>query len=148
MDDERLIRLFEAGDVPPDGFHHRDHVRVAWWYLRHLPLDAALERFSAALRHFADVQGKPTLFHATITTAYVLLIHARLEASGGDAPWEAFAARHPDLLTWRPSVLDRYYTQETLASDRARQSFVPPDRPDTPRLPSGVGSMRIRATGS
>ena len=147
-EDERLIRLFEAGEVPPGGFHHRQHVRVAWWYLHQHPLEAALERFSAALRHFAEVQGKPNLFHATITTAYVLLIDARLEAGGRDAPWEEFAAHHPDLLTWRPSVLDRYYTPETLASDRARHSFVPPDRAATPGLPWDVGSMRIRAIGS
>jgi len=128
MDDELLIRLFEAGEVPPDGFHHRDHVRVAWWYLRRHSLPEALERFSVALRHFAAVQGKPMLFHATITTAFVLLIHERLASSGREVGWDEFAAQHSDLLTWRPSVLDRYYTTETLASERARQTFVMPDR--------------------
>ena len=129
MDDETLIRLFEAGEAPPGGFHHRDHVRVAWWYLRQHPLAEALERFSAALEHFATVQGKPKLFHATITTAYVRLIHERLAVSGRETNWEQFSAQHPDLLTWRPSVLDGYYTAELLASDRARREFVLPDRP-------------------
>ena len=32
MDDE-LIRCFEAGDVPAGGFHHEQHVRVAWNYV-------------------------------------------------------------------------------------------------------------------
>jgi N-formylglutamate deformylase len=128
MDDEMLIRLFEAGEVPPGGFHHREHVRVAWWYLRRHSLPEALERFSAALRHFATVQGKPTLFHATITTAFVLLIHERLAATGREGGWDEFAAQHSDLLTWRPSVLDRYYAAETLGSERARQTFVMPDR--------------------
>ena len=41
---------------------------------------------------------------------------------------EAFAARHPDLLSWKPSILDRYYRDETLWSERARQTFVMPDR--------------------
>jgi hypothetical protein len=39
---------------------------------------------------------------------------------------------HPDLLAWKPSVLEaRYYREETLWSDRARQTFVLPDRPPT-----------------
>ena len=42
--------------------------------------------------------------------------------------WEDFARENPDLLTWRPSVLDRYYTAETLGSELARQVFVLPDR--------------------
>ena len=133
MDEESLVRLFEAGEVPPDGFHHRDHVRVAWWYLRQLPLPEALTRFSVALRRFAIAQGKPDLFHETITTAYVLLINERLDAAGRDVAWPEFAARNPDLLTWRPSVLDRYYRAETLSSDRARRVFLMPDRVDGDR---------------
>ena len=42
--------------------------------------------------------------------------------------WEQFAARNPELLTWKPSILDRYYTPDTLASDAARRAFVLPDR--------------------
>lgn len=56
MDDEAFVRIFEAGEVPPDGFHHAD------------------------------------------------------------------------LLAWQPSILDRYYRAETLDSDRARRTFVMPDR--------------------
>jgi hypothetical protein len=128
MDDATLIRLFEAGEAPPEGFRHREHVRVAWWYLRQDSLAGALKRFSDRLQHFATAQGKPQLFHATITTAYMLLIDQRLVASGHGATWEEFAAQHPDLLTWKPSVLDLYYTPETLFSDHARQTFVMPDR--------------------
>ena len=128
MDDENLIRLFEAGEVPPGGFHHRDHVRVAWWYLRESPLPEALARFVAGLRRFADAQGKPDLYHATITTAYVLLIAERLDDGDRELDWDDFARRNPDLLTWRPSILARYYREETLASARAKRIFVMPDR--------------------
>jgi hypothetical protein len=128
MDDEHLIELFEAGEAPAEGFHHADHVRVAWWYLRHHQLPEALSRFSAALRGFALARGKPQLFHETITTAYMLLINERLDDTSRDVTWEAFAAGNQDLLSWRPSVLDRYYHEQTLASDRARRTFVMPDR--------------------
>ena len=130
MEDESLIRLFEAGEAPPDGFHHREHVRVAWWYLREHPLPDALARFGAGLRRFAAAQGKPDLFHETITTAYLLLINERLDDGGRALVWEEFAARNADLLTWKPSILARYYREETLASARAKRTFVMPDRRD------------------
>ena len=127
MDDESLVRAFEAGEVPDGGFHHAEHVRVAWFYVRHHVLPEAIGRFSAGLRHFAERQNKPGLYHATITVAYVLLINERMAATP-DANWTDFARRNPDLLLWRPSILDRYYTPDTLSSPHARQTFVMPDR--------------------
>jgi hypothetical protein len=129
LDDEALVRLFEAGGVPTEGFHHRHHVRAAWWYLRQLPLADALGRFSDALRRFAVAHGKPDLYHETITVAFVLIINERLDEIGRDLSWDVFAERNADLLTWAPSVLDRFYAPETLSSDRARRVFVMPDRP-------------------
>ena len=75
IDDESLVRSFEAGEEPAGGFHHAQHVRVAWWYLRQHPWPEALARFGAALRRFAAAQGKPNLFHETVTTAFVLVIN-------------------------------------------------------------------------
>ena len=51
-----------------------------------------------------------------------------MERLGRDRVWEEFAASNPDLLTWRPSVLERYYTPEALGSDLARRVFLLPDR--------------------
>lgn len=127
MTDDELIQCFEAGTPPPGGFHHEQHVRAAWCYLRRHPRDIALERFRSGLRHFARAQGAPHRYHETMTTAFVLLIANRLGDLAADTTWAGFASRNADLLAWQPSVLDRYYRPETLASDRARQTFVPPD---------------------
>jgi hypothetical protein len=125
MSDEELVRAFEQGTAPDGGFHHADHVRVAWYYLRSEPLLHALVRFTTARRAFAAAQGKPDLYHETITVAYVLLIADRL-AAARDLPWEQFAERNADLLTWKPSILSRFYSEDVLWSDRARQVFVMP----------------------
>ena len=127
MEDEDLVRAFEAGKVPDGGFGHEQHVRVAWWYVRRHPLPDAMARFIAGLKHFAKCQNKPDLYHETITVAYVLLINERLSDSR-NLDWRAFAERHSDLLRWRPSILEAYYRPETLASPRAREVFVMPDR--------------------
>ncbi|MGH9158840.1 MAG: hypothetical protein ACRD2X_02480 [Vicinamibacteraceae bacterium] len=127
MTDEDLVQAFERGEEPDGGFHHADHVRVAWYYLQAHALPEALLRFTRALHAFA-ARGRPNLYHETVTVAFMLVIAER--AGEGDAPatWDAFAAGNADLLAWKPSVLDRYYRSETLWSDRARRRFVMPDR--------------------
>lgn len=127
MTDAELIAAFEAGRAPDSGFHHADHVRVAWIYLGRMPLLDAAAVFVANLKRFAAAQGKPGLYHETITLAFLLLIHDRIAARGRGVSWDAFAAANPDLLAWRPSILDRYYRAETLESPRARETFLWPD---------------------
>ncbi len=128
MTDTAFLHAFEAGALAPGAFHHRDHVRAAWLLLRQAAPAEAMARFTTALRQFASKTGKPGLYHETVTWAYVLLIHERMARGPQDEPFAAFAARNADLLSWRPSVLDRYYRAETLESDLARRVFLLPDR--------------------
>jgi len=72
-----VIEDFEQGRVP-GGFHHADHVRVAFAYVSEFSLPEAMARFPAALRRFARSRGKPSLYHETITWAYLFLIAERL----------------------------------------------------------------------
>ena len=128
MNDRDFLGAFEDGSLPEECFHHRDHVRAAWLLLREASPATALDRFSSALKRFAAAKGKTGLYHETITWAYLLLINERIERGGGKAEWDDFASANPDLLVWRPSVLDGYYTPETLGSELARRVFVLPDR--------------------
>ena len=131
MDDAELLAGFETASLPNDAFGHREHVRVAWLFVTRFGLPDAIPRFSQALRRFATAKGKPQLFHTTITWSYLLLIGERL-ARQPDATWAQFARSNPDLLEWKPSLLDRYYTPDVLWSDLARASYVMPDRIASP----------------
>jgi len=124
VSDAELLAGFASGSLEP--FHHRDHVHVAWLYLRREPLLQAAPRFCADLQRFAAAKGKPGLYHETVTLAFLFLIREGMPQEA--ERFEEFAARNPELLTWKPSALDRYYREETLASERARQGFVLPDR--------------------
>ena len=128
MTDDEFLRSFEACTLPNSAFHHRDHVRVAWLYLRRSSALEALARFTEGLKRFATANGHPGLYHETITWAFLFLIHERMAQAGEKETWERFAACNPDLLTWKPSILDRYYGKETLGSELARRVFVLPDR--------------------
>ena len=128
MSDQELINRFESGTVPENGFHHADHVRLAFAYLReYSPLDA-LQRFSAALKQFAASHGKTQLYNETITWAYFFLIRERMVRFATEIDWEEFASRNPDLLIWKNGILNRYYQDATLKSDLARSVFIFPDK--------------------
>lgn len=132
MTERDLVRGFESCELPNQAFHHADHVHVVWAYLREMPWPAALERFRTALQRFAAHHGKPNLYHETITCAYVLLVNDRMQRAP-EGSFDDFCRENPDLLTWRPSILDRYYLKETLKSELARRTFVFPDRPGDDR---------------
>ncbi|HJT16198.1 MAG TPA: hypothetical protein VJ853_02360 [Thermoanaerobaculia bacterium] len=127
MTERELVAGFEACALPNQSFHHTDHVHVVWAYLREMPWPQALERFQSALRRFAAHHGKPNLYHETITCAYVLLINDRMHRAPASS-FDDFCRDNADLLTWKPSILERYYRAETLHSELARQTFVFPDR--------------------
>ena len=123
MNDATFVAAFENCTLDP--FHHRDHVRLAWIYLRELPFTEAFARFVDGLKRFAASKGAAGLYHETITCAYLFLIRERIDLDP-DASWEAFVEANEDLFCWKPSILDDYYAAETLASDRARRIFVLP----------------------
>jgi hypothetical protein len=122
-----LIDRFERTLTPDNSFHHADHVRLAFAYLREYPVLLALERFATALKRFAEARGKSQLYNETITCAYLFLIQERI-ARCEAANWEEFASQNSDLLIWKGGILNRYYCEATLKSDLARKVFVLPDK--------------------
>jgi hypothetical protein len=90
-------------------------------------MPAALGEFSAAIKRFADAKGATGLYHETITWAFLLLIAER-QSRKPARTWPEFEAENGDLLVWKPSILERYYSKELLATDLAKKTFVMPDR--------------------
>jgi hypothetical protein len=128
MPDEEFIEKFENCTLPGECFHHQDHVRLAWLYLRRYTLMDALVKFSEGLKRFALSKGKAGLYHETITLAYLFLIHERLKRCGARQSWQEFAEANRDLLDWQNHVLKKLYREETLFSEFAREVFVLPDK--------------------
>jgi hypothetical protein len=126
-----LVPAFEACTLAAERFRHREHLLVAWTYLRETPLAAAAARFIAALRRFAEAHGAPAKYHETVTWAYLALVNERLHgdgsACGARAQFDAFLAANADLLD-PERALGAYYDPATLASERARRVFVLPRR--------------------
>jgi hypothetical protein len=128
MEDKELIERFENCTLAGADFHHRDHIKVAWLYLQCNSVLDTLARFGAGLKRFASANGKPNLYHETITWAFVFLIHERMARNGHEQSWPSFVEANPDLFNWKESILKSYYQPETLRSETARRTFVFPDR--------------------
>ncbi|MFN2577613.1 MAG: hypothetical protein ABR607_07985 [Pyrinomonadaceae bacterium] len=128
MTDQEFIRGFEAGTLPAASFHHAQHIRAVWLYLRDYSLLETLERFPQSLKRFAAANGKPNLYHETITWAYALLIHERIRRHPEQQTWPEFVAANPDLFDWKNNILKSFYEADTLRSDLARQIFIFPDK--------------------
>ena len=128
MTDEELIRKFEDRTLPSEVFRHRVHVKIAWLYLNRYSKLEALERFTTNLRNFAAHLGKPQLYHETITWGHIFLIHERMMRAVESQNWEEFSEANADLLNWRDGIFKQYYSQEVIASELARSTFVLPDR--------------------
>lgn len=115
-----------AGNEPPSGlFRHREHVKLAWMYLRKYPLLEAVVKVSESLEMFAVLNGGE--YNETLTWAYMFLINERMQRMGEGCPWEEFASANPDLFNWEENILKNYYREETLESDLAKRVFIFPD---------------------
>ncbi len=126
LDDPR-VRQFEDATVDLSSFHHREHLYIAHCYLRALPLEEALARFVRHLRRLAEFAGAPRKFHATMTWAYMVLLHEAMQ-NADDASFEALLERCPALLHEPRRVLLAHYDEIVLCSEQARQYFILPRR--------------------
>lgn len=123
MSDQEFIDAFGAGQLAPDVFTHRAHLRAAYLLLRTRPFLEACIAMRDGLHLLAEKLGKPDLYHETVTVAFMALVAAR-SSSAGD--WDGFIAAHPELC--ERGLLDAYYSPALLASGAARTRFAMPDR--------------------
>ena len=125
MQDDVFLRAFEAGALPNSAFHHLDHVRLAWLYLRRDGPETGAREVVEGIRRFATVHGAADRFHESLTGFWVRLVQHLIEAFPR-------AERFDDLLRCYPALADkrlvyRHYRPETLASAAAREDWIAPD---------------------
>lgn len=132
MTDDQFVAAFESCAIRKEDFRHAQHVRLGFLYMCRFPGLEGMRRFCEGLKKLAAASGKPSLYHETITWAFLLLIRERLarssEHNGRMPTWDEFATNNQDLLKGKDHVLKEYYAAETLASELARKTFVMPDR--------------------
>jgi hypothetical protein len=124
LTDEELMSKVE-GRTLDVAFHHADHIRLAWVYLRMMPSAEAEERMAATLRRYSAHKGKPERYHHTMTLAWMRLVAAAQRATPKLIEFEEFIAAHPDLVN-QQTVL-QYFSQQQLDHPTSRTEWLEPD---------------------
>jgi hypothetical protein len=132
LGDEEFVRAFESCELAGASFHHADHVRITWIYIRVHGAEGATERMLTEIRRFAAHNGSPQKFHFTQTCAWVRLIATAQCDSAGVKTFVEFVAAHPELLN--ANALARYYSKSVLESPAARAGWIDPDIIPLPSL--------------
>lgn len=125
LTDDELVRGFESGTL--EDFTHADHVRLTAVYLERHGRDDTHRRMAEGLLRFAMLKGVPQKFHVTMTRAWIDLIDDARIAHPQARDAAALVAACPELLD--RNALLRFYSPECLASEIARERFIPPDLP-------------------
>jgi hypothetical protein len=122
LSDAEFLSRFEAATLDP--FHHRDHVRMTWLYLRAHDDETAARKVAEGIQSFATAHGKTAMFHVTLTRSWLVLVRAALRATP-HGTFDEFATAHADLFA--KDRIQRHYRKDTIASERARTEWVEPD---------------------
>jgi hypothetical protein len=128
MTDDEFLTAFETCAL--EEFHHRDHIKVAYLYLRRYPLEEAIAKVRTGLQALAAAWGAPVDdlgqgYHETMTQAWVRLVHLTLCDHGAAASADAFCERQPQLM--QKTHLHLFYSRERLITWEAKREFVEPD---------------------
>ena len=107
MTDEEFVADLEACLLPESSFNHIARVRLGYLSLKKHGIPEAAFRVSSAIKKYANSLGKSSLYHETITVAFLALIHAHLADRGDAGGWNAFKEHNPELL--RKDALQAYY---------------------------------------
>ena len=143
--DAQFLAAFEQQQWPLEQWHHRDHIRLAYLYLRKYPFDEAAAKLRCGIKAHNQAHGivdAPAAgYHETVTIAWLRLVQAMLseygpppETESGDTG-EAFCDAHPELM--QKTALRLFYSRERLVSPHAKQHFVEPDLAPLPTPRSG-----------
>jgi hypothetical protein len=125
MTDDDFVAAFLSGSLPPQQFHHRDHLRLAWALVRLTGAEEAMKRITSGIRYFAAQHGQAEKYHETMTRFWVRVVAHAVAARPDLTTFDAFLAAFPLLL--ERDLPYRHWRRETMASPQARAQWVEPD---------------------
>ncbi len=127
MNINQLVEKFEAQSIAGGDFNHRNHLRVAWYYLNHYSITAARERVHQGLIKLTKVLGVEEKYHRTMTDFfidYLLQVKWYLNSES----WDEVESLCEFLLKDAKSLIRIYYSESVIESEQARKEYVEADR--------------------
>jgi hypothetical protein len=121
MNDQEFLHAFEQGHVHP--FAHRDHIRMAWLYLRAHDEATALHHIRYGITHLAAKLGATGKYHETLTVFWAKAVRATMTTE--IVEFEEFEAQNQQLFS--AGYVKQFYSDALLWSEKARREWVEPD---------------------
>jgi hypothetical protein len=123
-DDDAFVAAFYAGRIPNQGFHHRDHLRLAWVQIHRLGLEQASESVTSGILRFATHHGNAVRYNDTMTRFWLRLVAMAISVHP-TMTFEALLEAEPHLL--EKELPFRHWSRDRLMSPAARTGWVDPD---------------------
>jgi hypothetical protein len=120
-----LVQTFETCEIHPAEFRHYQHLAVALWYLKQLPYEEASEKMRGGIQRLAAAYGK-TGYHETITVFWLRVVRGFLLKANSRATIFDLANELASQYG-NKNVMAEYYSEEILASVKAKHEWVEPD---------------------
>lgn len=125
-DDQAYLAAFEAAQLHPESFHHREHLRVAYTMLCESAVLPAHYRMKKGLlqlltRHHLGTEK----YHETKTWAWMCLMNCAMETAGDINDFAEILPVAPYLMN--TSALNRHYSNARLESCLGQRYRLEPD---------------------
>ncbi|MEM6364765.1 MAG: hypothetical protein AAF745_10080 [Planctomycetota bacterium] len=128
-DDDTFLADFEACRWPLSKWHHREHIKLAYLYLRRSSFEEALSRIRNCIKahnKFHDLPDSQTSgYHETITQAWFRLVQFVIDEDGPATDADEFYEAHPELA--QKMTLRLLYSRKLIMSHKAKMEFCEPD---------------------
>ncbi|PWT90064.1 MAG: hypothetical protein C5B54_07870 [Acidobacteria bacterium] len=124
LSDQDFLEAFESATIPNGEFKHKDHIRVAYLYLKRDGFKEGTKRIIEGIQNFARSKNLPNLYHQTITLFWIQMVHQSISKRQVE-PYEAFLECNPALQ--RKETIYEFYSPELLKSEEARTKWIKPD---------------------
>jgi hypothetical protein len=125
MTDADFVAAFLSGRLSAAAFHHRDHLRLAWYLTRQSGLEEAMSTITGGIRSFATQHGQADKYHETLTQFWVRIVSHLIDAQPDITAFERFLAMSPQLLD--KALPYHHWRRETMQSQAAQAHWVEPD---------------------
>lgn len=99
-----LVAAFNDGSLDLGGFDHRQHLLVAWHYLRGEQFSDAVAHYSSRLKRLLELRGQVHRFSEEVTQAHFARLYSAMQESVGST-FEELIANRPELLSKTPQVM-------------------------------------------
>ena len=134
---KRDLQVLDEILAAQGGFGHREHLELAWSYLRVYPVDEASEVMVAAIRHVAGLHGAEDKYHETMTRAWLHCVAVHIQRWDADS-FDEFLERNPGLLD--RDLIQHFYSRQLIRSESARATWSAPDLRPLPALAGSVAT--------